>query len=111
MTTRGRNALKALERLTGGPLTLGEFLAAIRKGEGWSLAEMGAKLGVSRTHLWEIEEGRRSVRPDRAAGFARILGYHQEQMVELALQSILDQLKLKLKVHVQRAAVTKPAPG
>ncbi|MBI5543321.1 MAG: helix-turn-helix transcriptional regulator [Deltaproteobacteria bacterium] len=111
MTTRGRSALKALERSTGGPLTLGEFLAAIRKGEGWSLAEMGEKLGVSRTHLWEIEQGRRSLSPDRAAKFARILGYHQEQMVELALQAILDQLKLKLKVHVQRAAAARPVPG
>ena len=105
MSTKGHSALKALERLTGGPLTLGEFLAAIRKGEGWSLAEMGSKLEVSRTHLWEIEHGRRGVGPDRAAKFARILGYNQEQMVELALQAMLDQLKLKLKVHVQRTAV------
>ena len=34
MTTRRRNALEFLEKLTGSPLTLGEFLASIRPGKG-----------------------------------------------------------------------------
>ncbi len=102
MTTKNRKALGVLEKLTGGPLTLGEFLASIRKGEGWSLAEMGSKLGLSRTHLGDIEHGRRNVSPEHAAQFARLLGYHEEQMVELALQAIIDRSKLNLRVHVER---------
>ena len=103
MTTKRRDALELLEKLTGGPLTLGEFLASIRKGEDWSLADMGHKIGISRTHLWEIEHNKRTVSPGKAAEIAKRLGYDAGQMVELALQAVVDECRLKLVVHVQPA--------
>lgn len=105
MTTKnkGRNAIEALETL-GAEYTLGAFLASIRLGEGWSLAEMGEKIGLSRAYVSDIEHGRRSVSPHKAAEIARRLGYHEGQMVELALQDILDHSKLKYRVQVLKAA-------
>ena len=105
MTTRrkGRDAIGALEA-AGAKYTLGAFMESIRLGEEWSLSEMGAKIGLSRTYVSDIEHGRRSVSPQKAAAIARKLGYHEGQMVELALQAIVDHSKLKYRVHVQKAA-------
>src|SRR5271166_6221619 len=102
MTTRAVPARRFLESL-GARYTLGAFLRAIREGEGWSLAEMGKQIGISRTHLSDIERGCRAVSPQMAATFARRLGYAEEQMVEQALQAIVDQSRLKLTAHVKAA--------
>ena len=105
MTTKhnGRPAIEVLEAL-GAKYTLGAFLESIRLGEGWSLAEMGDKIGLSRAYVSDIEHGRRSVSPEKAAAIAKRLGYDAGQMVELALQAILDHAKLKYHVQVQKAA-------
>ena len=48
------DALKYFER-TRGPLTRGRTLAAIRETEEASLAAFAKRLGVSRTHLWDVQ--------------------------------------------------------
>ena len=106
MTTRKRKATDAmgfLEEITGGPLTFAETLLAIRQGEGWSQSEMGRKLGISRAHVCDIEKGRRLPSADRAARFARVLGYSETQFVRLALQDQLCQSGLKMTVSVDAA--------
>src|SRR5271157_1566614 len=100
MTTKALPARKFLEGL-GARYTLGAFLFAIREGEGWSLAEMGKKIRLRRTHVWDIEQGHRVVSPKKAAAIARRLGYAEEQMVELALQAIVNRSRLKLVVQVR----------
>jgi antitoxin HigA-1 len=92
-----------LEKLIGGPLTLGGALSAIREGEGESLAVFAQRLGVSRTHLSDIEHGRRSVNLLRASEFAATLGFHESQFVRLALQDQVRDAGLKLKVDVRAA--------
>jgi transcriptional regulator with XRE-family HTH domain len=79
-----------LERLMGGPLTLGGTLAAIRRGERKGLVKLAALLGISRTQLVDIEHGRRTVTLERAASFAVALEQSQTQFVRLALQ---DQIR------------------
>jgi transcriptional regulator with XRE-family HTH domain len=37
--------------------------------------ELAKKLGISKSHLNDIEKGRKAVSPERAARFAKILGY------------------------------------
>ena len=102
-TRKKKSAARAfLERLVG-PLTFGSFLQAIREGEDWSQEEMGHRLGVSRAHLCDLEKGRRSVSPERAARFAKILGYSEAQFVELALQQMVDSAGLRLSVAVRVA--------
>lgn len=108
MTTRSakRNNSAAsafLEKLNRGPLTLGQALAAIRQVDELSLAAFAERLGVSRTHLSDIEHGRRSVSLLRASEFAAALGYSQAQFVRLALQDQVRDAGLKLKVDVHAA--------
>jgi transcriptional regulator with XRE-family HTH domain len=96
-------AVKFMEKITGGPLTLARLLQSIRMGEEETLVSFAEKLGVSKQHLCDIEKGRKVVSPERAAKFARILGYAKEQFVALALQALVDEAHLHLKVEVKAA--------
>ncbi len=103
MSTRKSETIKFLEKITGGPVTLGKLIEAIRLGDELSQVELAKKLKISRSHLNDIEKGNKSVSPERAARFADLLGYSQERFVELSLQSLVDCAGLKLKVIVDVA--------
>ena len=96
-------AVKTMERITGGPLTLARLLQSIRLGEDETLAEFAKRLDISRQHLCDIEKGRKVVGPERAARFAEVLGYSKEQFVALALQALVDEADLGMKVEVKAA--------
>jgi transcriptional regulator with XRE-family HTH domain len=102
-STRPNSTATYLERLLNGPLTLGGALSAIREGDGESLTQFAQRLGISRSHLSDIEHGRRSVSLERAAEFALALGHHQAQFVRLALQDQVRNAGLKLRVDVHVA--------
>jgi transcriptional regulator with XRE-family HTH domain len=103
MSTKKSPTRKFLEKLTGGPVTLGKLIEAIRLGENVSQAEFAKQLKISRSHLNDIEKGNKAVSPERAARFAHVLGHSKERFVELALQSLVDEAGLKLKVAVDVA--------
>src|SRR5688572_10982752 len=108
MTTKRRRTRQGsdvayLEKLMGGPLTLGGALSGIRESDGQSLAEFAERLGVSRSHLSDLEHGRRSLSLQRASAFARALGHHEAQFVRLALQDQIRVAGLKLRVDVNAA--------
>ncbi len=90
-----------MEEITGGPLTLSALLYAIRVGEEMSQAEFALRIGVSKSHICDIEKGRKHVSPMRAMQFAKILKYSEEQFVRLALQDIVNQLNQKPVWHVE----------
>jgi transcriptional regulator with XRE-family HTH domain len=92
-----------LEELTGGPLTFGRMIESTRLAEGLSLEAFARRLGVSRTHLCDVEKGRRSVSVERAAQWARKLGYLEAQYVALALQAAVTAAGLDLRVRVEAA--------
>ncbi len=92
--------MKFLENVVGGPLTFGGLLEAIRLGEDVSQIDFAEKLGLSRSHLCDIEKGRKIVSPERAAKFAKELGYSQKQFVRLALQDQISMAGLDFKVEV-----------
>lgn len=94
---------KFLEKITGGPVTLGKLIESIRLGEELSQAVLAKKLKISRSHLNDIEKGNKAVSPERAARFAKALGHSEERFVELSLQSLVDEAGLKLKVAVDVA--------
>jgi transcriptional regulator with XRE-family HTH domain len=100
------DALAFLEKLDG-PLTFGAFVNSIRLGEGWTLEQMAAKLDVSPQHVCDIEKGRRSVAASRAARWARLLGYDEPQMVQLALQAELEREGLPMTVEVRPREVRR----
>lgn len=92
-----------MEKLAGGPLTLGRALAAIRQCEEQSLAQFARMIGVSRAHLCDIEKGRRLVSPERAARFAQSLQQSETQFVRLALQDQVRAAGLAMTVDVRAA--------
>jgi transcriptional regulator with XRE-family HTH domain len=96
------DAVELLEGLVG-PLTLGKYLNAIRVGDEETLDAFAKKLGISKAHLCDVEKDRRSGSVERAAKWAKRLGYPISQFVTLALQAELDAAGLKLRVHVEAA--------
>lgn len=103
LEARNRQTKKLLRNLAGGPLTFGGLLTAIREGEEMPQVEFASKLGVSRSHLCDMEKGRKIVGAARAARFAKILGYSEESFVALALQAQIREAGLKLTVSVEAA--------
>ena len=103
MSTRKSVTIRFLEKVTGGPVTLGKFLEAVRLGEELTQPEFAKKLGISKSHLNDIEKGRKALSPDRAARFAKVLGYSEARLVTLALQDLVNRGGLKLHVAVKAA--------
>ena len=104
MRTREKSGtMRFLENVAGRPLTLGGLLESIRLSEEMSQVVFAEKLGISGSHLCDIEKGRKVVSPERAARFAKILGRSQQQLVRLALQELVDQAGLKMKVDIAAA--------
>ena len=97
------DAMKLLEKLAGGPLTLGRAIESVRKSEELSQDQCAKKLGVSKSHLCDVEKGRKTVSPERAAKWARVLGYPESVLVRLAIQGELDAAGLKYKVEIEAA--------
>lgn len=103
MGTKKKSAALSFLEKKGGPLTLGSLLSSIREGEETSQAEFARSLGISRSHLCDIEHGRKSLSVERAARFAKILGYSETQFVRLALQALVHEAGLTLDVEVRAA--------
>ena len=97
------DTMKVLEDMAGRALTLGGLLEAIRLGEDMSQVVFAEVLGISASHLCDIERGRKVISPERAARFAKILGRNPEQFVRLSLQGLVDEAGLKMKVNVNAA--------
>ncbi len=102
-TKKKSAAMKYLEEVFGGPLTFGELILAIREGEEISQVKFAKMLSISKSHLCDIEKGRKTVSPARAAKFAKILGYSETQFVRLALQTLVEEAGLKLNIKVEAA--------
>ena len=102
MSIKGVDAKAALIKLVG-PLTLPGLLLATRQGEEMSQADFARLLGISKSHLSDIECGRKAVSPDRAARFAKALQLSEAQFVRLALQDIVDRAGLRFKVQTSAA--------
>lgn len=97
------NAMKLMAELSGGPLTLGRAIESVRKSEELSQQACAKKLGISKSHLCDVEKGRKIVSPERAAKWARILGYSESVFVRLAIQAELDAAGLKYRVEIEAA--------
>ena len=101
-TKKKSDSMKFLESLVGA-LTFGGLIEAMRQTEEMSQVDFAEKLGISKQHLCDIEKGRKFVSPQRAAKFAKILGHSEQSFVALALQDVVNQGGLKLKVSVEAA--------
>lgn len=100
MRTNQSETMNFLEELAGRPLTLSGMIESIRLGEEMSQRDFAKKLKISPSHLCDIEKGRKLVGPERAAKFAKILGYSPQQFVRFSLQGLIDEAGLKMKIDV-----------
>ena len=95
--------MKFLDKLTGSALNLSDLLSAIRLGEEMSHSAFAEKLGISRSHLCDIEKGRKVISLSRAIEFAETLGYSKDQFARLALQTQINEAGLRYKVYIEAA--------
>ena len=86
--------------MTGGKLTLGKLICAIRQTDEITQVEFANKLGISRQQLCDIEHDRKFISPKLAAQYANTLGYSQEQFVRLCLQDMVDREGLEVIIEV-----------
>ena len=103
MDTKLSAARKYLQKLRGGPLTFGKMIESLRKSDDISQVQLAQKMGLSKANLCDIEKGRRSVTPETAAHFAKIMGYSVNQFVSVAIEDQLRKAGLKLKVELKAA--------
>ena len=96
--TTNKSAMEFLDQLIGEPLTLANLLSTIRATDEISQSDLASRLGISKSHLCDIEKGRKAVSPERAARFAKELGYGEEQFVRLAIQQMIEIAGLNFQV-------------
>jgi transcriptional regulator with XRE-family HTH domain len=98
------DALPVFERVLGGRPTFGDLVEAFRVTEEISQADLAKKMGISRSHLCDIEKGRRNVTLERAVKFAKVFGYPEYSFVAAALEDLVRRAGLKkYKVHLEVA--------
>lgn len=103
MSTSKSAAVRFLEGLRGGPLTFGDMIESIRLCDEISQVDLARKMKISRAHLCDIEKGRRTVSAERAAQFAKVMGYSINQFVAAALEDQLRKAGLKVRVRLDAA--------
>jgi transcriptional regulator with XRE-family HTH domain len=104
------DAGKYLEALDG-PLTFGRMMNSLRVCDEQTLTAYGKRLGVTAGHLHDVESGKRTVSLERAVRWARILGYSEEQFVQLALQAVVDAAGLNFKVALEPGSKRRTTPA
>ena len=103
-TKKKSSALKYLESLRGGPLTFGQMIHSIRMSDDISQSKLADKMLMSRSHLCDIENGRRFVSIEKAAQFAKVLGYSEAQFVAMVLEDQLRTAGMPFVVELKKAA-------
>jgi len=81
----------------------GSFEPAGREGAEAPQTEFARLLAISKSHLSDIECGRKAVSPDRAVRFARALKQSEAQFLRLALQDLVDRAGLRFRVEASAA--------
>lgn len=102
MATKKWFGLEDLEKKHG-PITLGRYISAFRQCDELSQAAYARKLKISRANLCDIEKGRKTVSPERAAKIAKLMGVSEMTLIQLAIQDQLNAMKLKYKVELKSA--------
>lgn len=100
MTTKLIKASEFLNKKYG-PLSLGDVIMAMRTSEEISQTHFATKLKISRANLCDIEKNRKLVSPERAARFAKYLGFPEKFFIKLAIDDLLRQSKLKYEVDLK----------
>jgi len=103
-TKKKSTAIKFIESLRGGPLTFGDLLRSTRKCDEISQAELARLMHMSRSHICDIENNRRTVSFERAACFAKVLGYSERQFIATVIEDQLRDAGMPFIVEIKMAA-------
>lgn len=104
MNTKTKSAAVAfLDKIIGSEMTVASELRAHRANENMTQAEMAKLLKISRVHFAQLEKGTKFLGPERAAAFAKKLGYSQRVFVELSLQDQLNRAKIPYRIKLVAA--------
>lgn len=103
MTTKKNDARDFLASVRKRPLTFGQMIESIRQADEISQTALAKRMKLSKAHLCDIEKMRRAVTVERAAQFAKVLGYSVNQFVAVAVEDQLRKAGLKVKVHLEAA--------
>lgn len=102
---RAHGALGAVEGSSGKPASFGRYIRSIREGEGLTQGDFADRLGISVQHLSNVENCRKHVSIERAAAWARSLGYAEAPFVQLSLQDQFQRVGLEgYQLTVKRAS-------
>jgi antitoxin HigA-1 len=101
---KSRDAEEVLNEILGGPLTFGDMVHSLRLCEEISQIELARKLGISRSHLCDIEKGRTLVSPLKAIEYAKILNKSKVLFVQMALQDQVNSVGEPYIVELRKAA-------
>ena len=95
------SATEYLNKITGGKLTLGKAIRAIRLSDEIQQGDFAKKLSVSQSYLSDLERNAKEVSPSKAAEFARILQHSEKQFIRLALQDALARSGLHYEIDIR----------
>jgi transcriptional regulator with XRE-family HTH domain len=78
-----------------------------------SQVQLADMVGMSRSNICDIEKDRRTVSLEKAAEFARVLGYSENQFVATIIEDQLRSAGLPFMVELKKAACCgyKPTRG
>ena len=93
-------AIRALENLVGEPLSFGDLIVSARDLTGMTQTELARELNVTRSHICDLEKGRRHASPAKAAKIANALGHSRALFVRMALQELIDAAGLDYGVEL-----------
>jgi len=95
-----KNAKKFLEELLGEPMSFAMLLRSIRTRDDLTQKDLADKLGLTVSHISDLENGRKFVSVERASEFAHKLKESERHFVALALQDQVNQADLDYKVEI-----------
>ncbi len=98
--SEGVTAIPLLEKMFG-PLTFADVIHSTRLCEEKSATEFAKILGISKSHLCDIEKGRKAVSIERAVAFAKALKHCTVLFVELAIQDQINKAGLDYRVNIE----------
>jgi transcriptional regulator with XRE-family HTH domain len=101
--TKKSSARLTLEKMNGGPLSLGSALYAWRKSQDLTQADAAKRLHVSKQYLSQLEKRHKFASPEAAIGYAKALGLSQKLFLQLCLQDQLLRAGAKFKVNLEAA--------
>lgn len=93
-------AKKFLDDLLGERFSFGSAIKAYRIREDLTQQELGDQLGVSKSHIKDLEKGNVLVSLEKAAKYAKKMGEIEKYFVKLAIQDQVAKAGLDYKVDV-----------